>query len=112
MDQNRPVKQNTFVLVAVVLFNLIWLTLLFLSCQADNEPNLKPTPEARMRDHLTWKIADSHLDAAIEMETRNSGRGVPKRKDYPLPFRKTTDLSDYSVPLYNPPSTGSITPFM
>ena len=35
MNQVPPQKQNRFVLVAVILFNLIWLTLLFLSCQAD-----------------------------------------------------------------------------
>ena len=44
MTQNYPAKRNTFVLVAVVLFNLIWLALLFLSCQADNEPKTTPTP--------------------------------------------------------------------
>jgi hypothetical protein len=52
MDQNPPVRRNMFVLVAVVLFNLVWITLLFLSCQADNEPNPTSTPEAAIEISL------------------------------------------------------------
>ena len=43
MDPNPQVRRNTFVIVAVVLFNLIWLTLLFLSCQSDAQLNSTPT---------------------------------------------------------------------
>ena len=35
MDQKPPVKRNLFLIFIVILFNLIWLTLLFMSCQAD-----------------------------------------------------------------------------
>jgi hypothetical protein len=111
MDQNPPLKQNRFVLVVVVLFNLIWFALLFLSCQADNKPNPTATPEAGLREHLIWKMAgDFHPESAIEIETRNWVRGVLMRKEPRQPFREMTNLSNYSVPLYNPPSTGSITP--
>jgi len=52
MDHKPPVKLNRFVLVAVILFNLIWLTLLFLSCQADNMPDPTATPEAGLSEPL------------------------------------------------------------
>lgn len=111
MDQNPPLKQNRFVLVAVVLFNLIWLALLFLSCQADNKPDPSATPEAGLREHLAWKMAgDFHLNTGIKMESRAWWRGILLRKEYQQPFRVMTNLPNYSVPLYNPPSTGSITP--
>ena len=111
LDRHPPLKQNKFVLAAVVLFNLIWLVLLFLSCQADNKPNPSATPEARLREHVTSKMAgDFHLDAEIEMEFRDLRLGVLMCKEHQRPFRKMTIMSDYSVPLYNPPSTGSITP--
>ena len=35
MDQKPPARRNMFILAAVILFNLIWLTLLFMSCQTD-----------------------------------------------------------------------------
>jgi len=111
MDQNPPLKQNRFVLVAVVLFNLIWLALLFLSCQADNKPNPTATPEAGLREHLTWKmVADFRPESVIEIETRYWLCGVLMRKEPQQPFREMTKLSNHSVPLYNPPSTSSITP--
>jgi hypothetical protein len=38
MDQEPPVKRNLFLIVVVVLFNLIWLTLLFMSCRVEKVP--------------------------------------------------------------------------
>ena len=64
MDQIPPPKLNKFVLVAVILFNLIWLTLLFLSCHADSKGVDSASPEAGFEDHLSGiKLIDLRLDS-------------------------------------------------
>jgi hypothetical protein len=44
MDQKPPTRPNSLLIAVVILFNLLWLTLLFLSCQADKTslPDLTP----------------------------------------------------------------------
>ena len=72
MDHKPPVKLNRFVLVAVILFNLIWLTLLFLSCQADNKPDPTATPEAGLSEPFTWiMVRDVHRKSVIEINVQN-----------------------------------------
>ena len=111
MDQEYPIKRNTFVLIAAVLFNLIWIALLFWSCQTDQEPNPTPTPEARILD-LAYR------DSAVKF-----GRtAAPNREDQIFftvdpAFRQNSrsncliiNPANYNVPEYSPPSTCNITP--
>jgi hypothetical protein len=111
MDQNRPIQRNTFVLVAVVLFNLIWLALLFLSCQADKDLDPTATPEAGFNG---WHI--SNYDGVILLDsTYKSDMGCisvddPLPKDHTSNFRSPDVSPNHNEPLYNPPSTGNITP--
>lgn len=115
MEQDPPVTRNTFVLVAVILFNLIWLTLLFLSCQADNEPNPTPTPDSGIiYDQKRFFATVYQQDLISDRASRINPMGVPVQKiihpgQYMGFIMKT---SSYSVPLYNPPSTCSITPLI
>lgn len=106
MDQKPPVRRNTFVIVAAILFNLLWIALLFLSCQADKAAKPTPTPEAKIEQHPVW-IWDGAL-----------GLDAAKEKDFQT-WRMvdctpcvTSIIADYSVPLNRPPSTCSITPLI
>jgi len=110
MEQNPPAKQNTFVVVAVVLFNLIWLILLFLSCQADNDPKPTPTPEVMIRDSQNQKFdEDFYMGKTLVRLTSTLWKSDPKSND-PQHFRLLAVFLIYRLPLYKPPSTGSITP--
>ena len=101
MEQNLPARRNTFVLVAVILFNLIWIALLFLSCQADNDPNPTATPivyqpSVRSLSEITSKVVDRSNNPVAWMATEQ------------LAARSLCIFAcppNYSVPLYKPPST-------
>lgn len=111
MDQEPPVRRNTFVLVAVILFNLIWITLLFWSCQADSNSNPTPTPEAGIIDQDHWNLITSFESRPI-LEEENQTRVVVEcvsRQNLHL-LRLIAESMSYNVPLYNPPSTCNITP--
>ncbi len=104
MGQKPPARKNTFVIVAALLFNLLWITLLFLSCQADNQPGSTPTQDVRIEKPLVWKTEESvGLNMAKCENAQTWGRGdlVPSANSV---------LINHSVPLYSPPSTCSITP--
>jgi len=104
MDQKPPVRKNTFVIVATVLFNLLWITLLFLSCQADNGSKPTPTPEAGIEKHIVWVIAEVlSLKADPQKEVRTLGM-------VDRVLVNVFNCLNYNVPLYKPPSTCSITP--
>ena len=84
MDQEPPVKRNLFLIVVVVLFNLIWLTLLFMSCRAEKVPLGESShPNEMLVASWDWGATDSAAEACP---------------------------ADHNVPLYKPPSTWSITP--
>ena len=104
MEEKPPVQRNTFVIVAAVLFNLLWIGLLFLSCQTDNQPDQTPTPDARIEDRDVLQLAAIFERESIdrnEVQTWVTVDTFSKNRLVPL---------GYSVPLYNPPSTCSITP--
>ncbi len=104
MEQKPPAQRNTFVIVAAVLFNLLWIGLLFLSCQADDQPVQTPTPDARMEENGVWQLAANfELEPTFQSDVQTRGMGDP------VP-RKITTIRNYSVPLYKPPSTCSIAP--
>ena len=111
MDQKPPVRKNTFVIVAAVLFNLLWIALLFLSCQADNDSSPTPTPEAGIENYPTWDIAEAlGLDAADGKDIQIWWMGDPVPGAHQHPFKFVSVFRDYSVPLDKPPSTCNITP--
>jgi len=71
MDRKTPILRNKFVLVAVVLFNLIWLVLLFLSCQADNNPYPSPTPETGFSDSQNRVVvSESHQNSVYVKDVK------------------------------------------
>ncbi len=110
MEQNPPAKRSTFVMVAVVLFNLIWLTLLFLSCQADTDPKPTPTPAVMIRDGRNQILdKDFYLGETLEWQPRTLRKCDSLSNDH-QPFSMLVVFLIYRLPLYNPPSTGSITP--
>jgi hypothetical protein len=110
MEQNPPAKRNTFVMVAVVLFNLIWLILLFLSCQADNDPKPTPTPEVMLRDSQNQIFdEDFYMGETLERLTSTLWKSDPISNDHQH-FRLLAVFLIYRLPLYKPPSTCSITP--
>ena len=104
MEQKPPAQRNTFVIVAAVLFNLLWIGLLFLSCQADSQPDLTPTPDARMDEHDVWLLVAIHEKESVDRnDVQNWGTVGAFLENRPVPFY-------YNVPLYKPPSTCGITP--
>lgn len=104
MDQTPPARKNTFVIVAAVLFNLLWITLLFLSCQADNGSKPTPTPEAGIEEHMVWDIVEA-LSLGADAQKDAQTLGMVDRVSV-----EVFNLSNYSVPLYKPPSTCSMAP--
>lgn len=97
MDQEPPVKRNLFLIVVVILFNMIWLTLLFMSCRAEKAPLGESShPNQVLIESWDWAAL---TDGQVQTEVW----GVPVS-------RADACLEDHNVPLYNPPSTWSITP--
>ena len=97
MDQEPPVKRNLFLIVVVVLFNLIWLTLLFMSCRAEKVPLGE---SSRPNEVL---VASWDWGAISEWQTQSLPWGAADSAAEACP-------ADHNVPLYKPPSTWSITP--
>ena len=104
MDQKPPARKNTFVIVAAVLFNLLWITLLFLSCQADNGSTPTPTPEVGIEKPIVWVIAEP-LSLKADTQKEILSLGMVDRV-----LVNVFNCSYYNVPLYKPPSTCSIAP--
>ena len=67
MDPEPPVKRNIFLIAVVILFNLIWLTLLFLSCQADQKQQPDLTPMVRNTHRM-----EKRIDPLISMEGKET----------------------------------------
>ena len=103
MDQNIPVKRNTFLLVVVVLFNLIWITLLFLSCQADADNASNPTSTPNAGSSSQQNLESGRLNTIFKQYARIGEDRFPIEN--PLLYSFRNYLSFYSVPLYKPPST-------
>jgi hypothetical protein len=111
MDQEPPVRRNTFVFVAAILFNLIWIALLFWSCQADREPDPTPTPGGGMIDRNYWILtAVLGASAAIERNVQAQVMDESVLQQNSHAFCWVAEPMSYNVPAYRPPSTCSITP--
>jgi len=100
MDPEPPVKRNLFLIAIVIFFNLIWLTLLFMSCQADenSQPDLTPMVKVESRQ---VRNPNEPL-SLIDLKESNLQLHILCAPNMGTAF--STPII-YKVPLYRPPST-------
>lgn len=105
MDQEPPIKRNVFLIAIVIFFNLIWLTLLFMSCQADEKSQPEITPIARI-DSCQYSRGILVLNPPTSIEYDQRGVSGSARILADLVLRtKISPFTNHNVPEYKPPST-------
>lgn len=55
MDQKPPAKLSPIIIFLVLLFNLIWIVLVFMSCQVDNDARREVTPDVETGSLKVWE---------------------------------------------------------
>ena len=101
MNTEPPVKRNMFLIAVVILFNLVWLALLFLSCQADENRQLEVTPTIQVLEQYPFR-------SQFAMNEFVGGES-PDGRWFVGEILSLED-ENYKGLLAKPPSTWSITP--